>query len=197
MERRYIAHRSSFIDEGCDIGDGTRIWHFCHVMTGARIGRNCNIGQNVVIAPGAVIGNGVKIQNNVSVYTGVRLEDDVFCGPSVVFTNVINPRSAIPRRGEYRETIVRRGATLGANATILCGHTIGEYAFVGAGAVVTRDVPDYAVVIGNPGRLAGWMCRCGAKVADGTVPPGRASCSACGALYASVEGRLRAEEATA
>ena len=160
----YFVHESSFVDEGCEIGEGTKIWHFCHVMTGARIGERCSIGQNVVVSPGVVIGGNVKIQNNVSVYTGVTLEDDVFCGPSMVFTNVINPRSHVSRKDEYRPTLVRRGATLGANSTIVCGHTIGQYAFIGAGAVVIRDVPDYALVVGNPGRISGWMCRCGVKL---------------------------------
>jgi UDP-2-acetamido-3-amino-2,3-dideoxy-glucuronate N-acetyltransferase len=179
----YFAHDSCYIDEGCQIGDDTRLWHFTHVMTGARIGRRCNIGQNVVISPGVVIGDNVKVQNNVSVYTGVILEDDVFCGPSMVFTNVINPRSHVSRKDEYRQTLVRRGASLGANSTILCGHTIGQYALVGAGAVVTRDVPDYALVVGSPARLAGWVCACGVKLATGSRPPARVACSACGAEY--------------
>ena len=149
----FFAHESSYVDEGCEIGEGTKIWHFTHVMPGARIGRGCNIGQNVVISPQVVIGDNVKIQNNVSVYTGVVLEDDVFCGPSMVFTNVVNPRSHVSRKDEYRRTVVRRGATLGANSTIVCGHSIGRYAFVGAGAIVTRDVPDYALVLGNPAQI--------------------------------------------
>jgi UDP-2-acetamido-3-amino-2,3-dideoxy-glucuronate N-acetyltransferase len=189
----YFVHGSSFVDEGCEIGEGTKIWHFCHVMTGARIGRDCSIGQNVVVSPGVIIGNNVRIQNNVSVYTGVTLEDDVFCGPSMVFTNVVNPRSHVPRKDEYRATLVRRGATLGANSTILCGHTVGEYAFVGAGTVVIRDVPDYALVVGNPGRIMGWMCRCGVKLAAGVGVPEQAVCSACGAVYRrSVRGHLQA-----
>ena len=143
----YFAHESCYIDEGCTIGAGTKIWHFSHVMTGACIGRGCNIGQNVVVSPDVIVGDNVKIQNNVSLYTGVILEDDVFCGPSIVFTNVINPRSHVPRKSEYQRTLVKRGASLGANSTILCGHTIGCYAFVGAGSVVTRDVPDYALVV--------------------------------------------------
>jgi len=179
----YFAHQSCYVDDGCAIGDDTRLWHFTHVMTGARIGRGCNIGQNVVISPDVVIGDNVKIQNNVSVYTGVVLEDDVFCGPSMVFTNVINPRSHVSRKDEYRRTLVRRGASLGANSTILCGHTIGRYAFVAAGAVVTRDVPDYALVVGNPARLTGWMCACGVKVAAGSRPPARVTCAACGTEY--------------
>src|SRR5262245_34031767 len=165
--RGYAAHESAYIDDGCVIGDGTKIWHFSHIMRGARVGARCNIGQNVVVSSGVVIGDNVKIQNNVSVYTGVTLEDDVFCGPSMVFTNVINPRSHVPRRDEYRQTIVKRGASLGANSTVVCGHTIGRYAFVGAGTVVTKDVPDFALVIGNPGRVVGWMCQCGLKLASG------------------------------
>lgn len=179
----YFVHESSYVDEGCEIGAGTRIWHFSHVMTGARIGRGCNIGQNVVISPRVVIGDNVKIQNNVSVYTGVILEDDVFCGPSMVFTNVVNPRSHVSRKDEYRQTLVRRGASLGANSTVVCGHMIGRYAFVAAGAVVTRDVPDYALAVGNPARLTGWMCACGAKLAAGSRPPERIACGTCGADY--------------
>jgi UDP-2-acetamido-3-amino-2,3-dideoxy-glucuronate N-acetyltransferase len=179
----YVVHESSYVDEGCEIGAGTKIWHFSHVMTGARIGRACNIGQNVVISPQVVIGDNVKIQNNVSVYTGVILEDDVFCGPSMVFTNVVNPRSHVSRKDEYRQTLVRRGASLGANSTIVCGHTIGRYAFVAAGAVVTRDVPDYALAVGNPARVTGWMCACGIKLAAGSRPPERAVCGACGSEY--------------
>jgi UDP-2-acetamido-3-amino-2,3-dideoxy-glucuronate N-acetyltransferase len=181
----YFVHESSYVDEGSRIGDGTKIWHFSHVMAGAVIGRDCNIGQNVVISPGVSIGNNVKIQNNVSVYTGVVLEDEVFCGPSVVFTNVINPRSHVPRKHEFRATTVRRGATLGANCTIVCGHTIGEYAFVGAGAVVTGDVPDHALVVGVPARIAGWVCSCGAKVTDSEQRPDAAICPACGTRFAT------------
>ena len=180
----YSAHESCYVDEGCQIGDGTRIWHFTHVMAGARIGLRCNIGQNVVISPGVVIGDNVKIQNNVSVYTGVILEDDVFCGPSMVFTNVVNPRSHVSRKDEYRQTLVRRGASIGANATIVCGHTIGCFAFIGAGAVVTRDVPDYALVVGNPARVTGWMCDCGVKLASGAKAPAQSVCRVCGATYA-------------
>jgi UDP-2-acetamido-3-amino-2,3-dideoxy-glucuronate N-acetyltransferase len=190
----YTAHPSSYVDEGCQVGDGTKIWHFCHVMAGATIGRGCNIGQNVLISPGVVIGDNVKIQNNVSVYTGVTLEDDVFCGPSMVFTNVVNPRSHVSRKDEYRRTMVKRGASLGANSTIVCGHTIGRFAFIGAGAVVTKDVPDFALIVGNPGRLAGWMCACGVKLASGAqVPPG-VTCKSCGARYhVQGVGRLVAE----
>ncbi len=186
----YFAHESSYIDEGCQIGEGTKIWHFTHVMARARIGARCNIGQNVVISPDVVVGDNVKIQNNVSVYTGVVLEDDVFCGPSIVFTNVANPRSHVSRKHEYQQTLVRRGASLGANATIVCGHTIGRYAFVGAGAVVTKDVPDYALVVGNPGRIAGWMCACGVKLASGAHAPKEATCAACGMRYRTVGDTL-------
>jgi len=160
----YFVHESSYVDEGCVIGKGTRVWHFSHIMPGCTIGMNCNIGQNVVISTGVVLGNNVKIQNNVSVYTGVKCEDDVFLGPSMLFTNVTNPRSAVNRRGEYKETLVGKGATIGANATIVCGHNIGAYAFIGAGAVVTKDVPDFALVIGNPARQSGWMSRFGHKL---------------------------------
>jgi UDP-2-acetamido-3-amino-2,3-dideoxy-glucuronate N-acetyltransferase len=181
----YFAHESAYVDDGCVVGDGTKIWHFTHVMSGCRIGRNCNIGQNVVISPEVVVGDNVKIQNNVSVYTGVVLEDDVFCGPSMVFTNVINPRSHVSRKHEYQRTVVRRGATLGANSTIVCGHTIGEYAFIGAGAVVTRDVPAYALVLGNPARRAGWMCRCGVRLP--AIPDGAAevACQQCGTRFST------------
>ena len=157
-------HPSSFVDDGSDIGKGTRIWHFSHIMPNCKIGANCNIGQNVVISPGVVLGDNVKVQNNVSVYTGVECEDDVFLGPSMVFTNVINPRSAINRKNEYAKTLVKKGATIGANATIICGHTIGRYAFIGAGTVVTRNVPDYGLVVGNPARQTGWMSAFGHKL---------------------------------
>ena len=184
----YFVHPSSFVDEGASIGSGTKIWHFCHVMPRSRIGRDCNIGQNVVVSPGVVIGDNVKIQNNVSVYTGVTLEDDVFCGPSMVFTNVVNPRSHVSRKDEYRPTLVKRGASLGANSVVVCGNTIGRYAFVGAGAVVTRDVPDFALVVGNPARVVGWMCQCGVKLAGGPRPPEAATCAACGSQYVNVDG---------
>jgi len=186
----YFAHESCYIDDGCVIGAGTKIWHFSHVMAGARIGNGCNIGQNVVVSPDVVLGDNVKVQNNVSLYTGVVLEDDVFCGPSMVFTNVINPRSHVSRKHEYQPTIVRRGASLGANSTVVCGHTIGEYAFVGAGAVVTRDVPPFAIVTGNPSRVRGWMCQCGVKLADGAAPPASVTCRACGCAYRTHEGGL-------
>lgn len=164
MNKDYFVHESSYVDEPCEIGKGTKIWHFSHVMQNAKIGENCNIGQNVVISPNVVIGNNVKIQNNVSVYTGVICEDDVFLGPSCVFTNVINPRAFIERKNEYKKTIVKKGASVGANATIVCGHNIGSYAFVGAGAVVTKDVPDYALVIGSPAKVVGYVCKCGNKL---------------------------------
>jgi len=160
----YFVHESSYIDPDVTIGEKTKIWHFCHIMGNSQIGCECNIGQNVVIGPDVIIGNGCKIQNNVSVYKGVTLEDDVFCGPSAVFTNVYNPRSHISRMEEVRQTLVRKGASLGANSTIVCGNTIGAYAFVGAGAVVTHDVPDYALFTGNPARLMGWICSCGEKL---------------------------------
>jgi UDP-2-acetamido-3-amino-2,3-dideoxy-glucuronate N-acetyltransferase len=178
--RDYFVHESSYVDEGVEIGDGTKIWHFCHIMSRARIGQNANIGQNVFVASDVVIGNNVKIQNNVSVYTGVIIEDDVFLGPSMVFTNVINPRSHVVRRDEYQTTLVRQGASIGANATIVCGITIGQYAFIGAGAVVTRDVPDYALVFGSPARVHGWMCQCGVKL---DFVDGVATCRACGQTY--------------
>lgn len=192
MEKNYFVHESSYVDEPCEIGEGTRIWHFSHVMAGSKIGRRCNIGQNVVISPQVVIGDNVKIQNNVSVYTGVELEDDVFCGPSMVFTNVTNPRSHVPRKDEYRKSLVKRGASIGANATVVCGNTIGRYAFIGAGAVVTRDVPDFAIVVGNPGRVVGWMCQCGVKL-DLSIEPqaaGSAACSACGSVYVQQDGSV-------
>ena len=185
MAPNYFAHESAYVDDGAEIGDGTKIWHFSHVMSGSRIGNGCNIGQNVVISPGVTIGNNVKIQNNVSVYTGVVLEDDVFCGPSMVFTNVVNPRSHVSRKHEYQQTIVGRGASLGANSTIVCGHNIGRYAFIGAGAVVTRDMPDYALAVGNPARVVGWVCLCGMKIAAGATPPARARCQSCGGEYAN------------
>ncbi len=163
-ERDFFVHESAYVDEPCQIGKGTKIWHFCHILKGATLGQNCILGQNVMIANDVVVGNNVKIQNNVSVYTGVILEDDVFCGPSMVFTNVINPRSQIVRRSEYMTTRVRRGATLGANSTIVCGATVGRYAFVGAGAVVRGDVPDYALMLGVPARRRGWMSRHGHRL---------------------------------
>jgi UDP-2-acetamido-3-amino-2,3-dideoxy-glucuronate N-acetyltransferase len=176
----YFVHESSYVEEGARIGKGTKIWHFCHVMPGAVIGERCSLGQNVVVMPGTRIGNNVKIQNNVSIYEGVELEDDVFCGPSCVFTNVLNPRSHVSRKSEYRKTLVRRGASIGANATIVCGITMGEYAFVGAGAVVTSDVAAYALMVGVPARRVGWMCQCGERL---HVSEGAATCAACGTGY--------------
>jgi UDP-2-acetamido-3-amino-2,3-dideoxy-glucuronate N-acetyltransferase len=215
-------HESSYVDEGAVVGDGTKVWHFCHVMGGAVIGERCSLGQNVVVMPGTRIGNNVKIQNNVSIYEGVELEDDVFCGPSMVFTNVINPRSHVSRKHEYQRTLVRRGATIGANATIVCGVTLGEYAFIGAGAVVTKDVRPFALVTGVPGRQVGWMCRCGERLGvayrePAAPPPGRESkgsafpkavtsqlpvsataeftlCAVCGTAYTLAEGNLTLAE---
>jgi UDP-2-acetamido-3-amino-2,3-dideoxy-glucuronate N-acetyltransferase len=163
-ERDFYAHETAIIDEGCNIGRGTKIWHFSHIMPNCTLGENCNIGQNVVISPEVVLGNNVKVQNNVSLYTGVVCEDDVFLGPSMVFTNVTNPRSAVNRRGQYAKTIVKRGASIGANATIVCGHDIGEFAFIGAGAVVTKHVPAYALVVGNPAKQIGWMSEFGHRL---------------------------------
>ena len=193
-------HESAYVDEGAIIGAGTKIWHFCHVMPGAVIGERCNLGQNVVVMPGTKLGNNVKVQNNVSIYEGVELEDDVFCGPSMVFTNVMNPRSHISRKNEYRRTLVRRGASIGANATIVCGVTLGEYSFVGAGAVVTHDVLPYAVVTGVPARRKGWACQCGEMLkhqAFGTrqsvsVP---IECPVCGTRYVLENDGLRRESA--
>jgi UDP-2-acetamido-3-amino-2,3-dideoxy-glucuronate N-acetyltransferase len=191
----YFVHESSYVDENVKIGGGTQIWHFSHLQSGAMIGENCRIGQNVNIASNVRIGNNVKIQNNVSVYEGVELEDYVFCGPSMVFTNILNPRSEYPRRGSghYVRTLVRRGATLGANSTIVCGVTIGLSAFVGAGAVVTGDVPDFALVYGNPARIAGWMCACGTRLAFSETAGGmeEASCPACGASYEKRDEEVR------
>jgi len=185
----FTAHPTAVIDEGCTIGEGTRIWHFSHIMPGCTIGANCNIGQNVVISPEVVLGNNVKVQNNVSIYTGVTCEDDVFLGPSMVFTNVINPRSAVNRRGEYLRTRVKKGASIGANATIVCGHDIGRYAFIGAGAVVTREVPDYALVVGNPARRMGWMSEYGHKLNFDTE--GKATCPESKASYELKDGIVR------
>jgi UDP-2-acetamido-3-amino-2,3-dideoxy-glucuronate N-acetyltransferase len=184
----YFVHESSYVDDGAVIGKGTKIWHFSHVMPGAVIGERCNLGQNVVVMPGTRIGNNVKIQNNVSIYEGVILEDDVFCGPSCVFTNVMNPRSHVSRKHEYQQTLVRRGATIGANATIICGATLGEYAFIGAGAVVRGEVPAYALMVGVPARRVGWMCRCGVRL---QLRDGRGTCAACGAEYQESGGALR------
>ena len=181
---RYYAHSSAVIDKGAKIGDGTRIWHFSHIMSDSELGANCNLGQNVVVSPHVKVGNNVKIQNNVSLYTGVQLEDDVFCGPSMVFTNVVNPRSHVVRKHEYRRTLVRRGASIGANATVVCGVTLGKYSFIGAGAVVTHDVPDYALMVGVPAAQIGWMCYCGVRI-EHTTHEGQ--CTQCGRKY-KIEG---------
>ena len=188
MEQKYFVHESSYVDESCEIGEGTKIWHFSHIMKGSKLGKNCNIGQNVVISPGVELGKGVKIQNNVSVYTGVVCEDDVFLGPSCVFTNVINPRAFIERKSEYRKTTVKKGASIGANATIVCGHDIGRYAFVGAGAVVTKNIPDYAMVYGCPAEVKGYVCQCGEQL---DFAQGHAVCPVCGKRYQkSTEGKI-------
>jgi UDP-2-acetamido-3-amino-2,3-dideoxy-glucuronate N-acetyltransferase len=184
----YYAHPTAVVDEGCEIGAGTKIWHFTHIMPNCRIGRNCNFGQNVVISPGVVLGNNVKVQNNVSIYTGVTCDDDVFLGPSCVFTNVTNPRSAVNRRDQYAKTHVGQGASIGANATIVCGHDIGKFAFIGAGAVVTKNVPDYALVIGNPARQAGWMSEYGHKLVFDA--DGQAICQESGQQYQLNDGRV-------
>ncbi|MDD2438069.1 MAG: acyltransferase [Massilibacteroides sp.] len=188
----FQAHETAVIDDGCIIGAGTRIWHFSHIMEGAVIGRDCNIGQNVVVSPGVTLGRNVKVQNNVSIYSGVVCEDDVFLGPSCVFTNILNPRSAISRKERYLKTIVKRGASIGANATIVCGHTIGEYAMIGAGAVVTKDVPAYALVIGNPARQDGWVSEYGHLLKfDGR---GIACCPESGDVYLFKDGMVRKTE---
>lgn len=189
METGYFKHESSYVDEGCQIGKGTKIWHFSHIMPNCRIGEDCNIGQNVVVSPDVVLGNNVKIQNNVSVYTGVICEDDVFLGPSMVFTNVINPRSHVSRKHEYRQTLIGKGASIGANATIVCGHTIGAYALIGAGSVVTKDVKPYALMVGNPAHQIGWVSEYGEKLhfdADN-----KAVCPATGEVYILENDRVR------
>ena len=183
-----MIHATAIVDRGAKIGAGSRIWHWTHVCSGARIGAGCSLGQNVYVGPGVAIGNGCKIQNNVSLYEGVTLEDDVFCGPSMVFTNVLNPRSAVDRRRDFRPTLIRRGATIGANATIVCGHTIGAHAFIAAGAVVTTDVPDHALIVGVPGRIAGWMSRHGEQLDFGDG--GEAACPATGERYRLTHGRV-------
>lgn len=192
--QNYTVHPTSIVDDGCQIGQGTKIWHFSHVLKGSKVGKNCNIGQNVVIGPNTAIGNGCKIQNNVSVYDGVTLEDDVFCGPSMVFTNVMNPRAHIVRKSEYKPTLVKKGTTIGANATIVCGVTLGEYSFIGAGAVVTKDVPPYALMVGAPARRKGWMCACGVKLA---FRKNQAKCEACSATYTLKNGSISKAPATA
>ena len=188
-EKNYFVHESSYVDEPSIIGEGTKIWHFSHVLKGVSVGKKCNIGQNVVIGPNVKVGDNCKIQNNVSVYEGVELEDNVFCGPSMVFTNVFNPRSEVVRKDEYRKTLVKRGASIGANATVVCGSTVGEYAFIGAGAVVTKDVPAYALVMGNPARRSGWMCRCGEKLSKAGAGES-VTCAACGAGYDVAADRI-------
>lgn len=190
MADHFFAHETAVVDEGCSIGEDTKIWHFSHIMTGCSIGKNCNIGQNVVVSPEVVLGSNVKVQNNVSIYTGVICEDDVFLGPSMVFTNVINPRSAVNRRGEYARTRVGRGASIGANATIVCGHDIGEYAFIGAGAVVTKTVPAYALVVGNPARHMGWMSRRGHRLEFNEE--NKAVCPESGEQYILQDGKVTA-----
>lgn len=196
MAEDVFVHPTAVIDEPVTIGPGTRVWHFCHVMAGASIGAGCSFGQNVFVAGTARIGDNVKVQNNVSIYDGVTLENDVFCGPSMVFTNVTRPRSAFPKRGTeaYERTLVKRGATLGANCTVICGHTVGAWAFVGAGAVVAHDVPDHALVVGNPARRIGWVCTCGERLPREGVA---LSCTACGRTYARVESGLVLESAPA
>jgi len=185
-KQAFFAHQTACIDEGAVIGQGTKIWHFSHIMPECVIGENCNFGQNVVVSPGCIIGNNVKIQNNVSVYSGVVLEDDVFCGPSIVFTNVINPRSHVNRKNQYQKTLVKRGASIGANATVVCGNTIGAYSFIGAGAVVVDSVPDYGLVVGNPSKLIGYVCYCGERLGftlDTTTNTQTCSCTACSRQY--------------
>jgi UDP-2-acetamido-3-amino-2,3-dideoxy-glucuronate N-acetyltransferase len=187
----YLKHESAYVDDGAVVGDGTRIWHFCHVSSGARIGRGCVLGQNVYVAATAVLGDGVRVQNNVSIYDGVVLEDGVFVGPSAVFTNVGNPRAEVSRKHAYEKTLVQRGATIGANATIVCGNTVGRYAFIGAGAVVTRDVPAFALCLGVPARPVGWACRCGERLP--ALQNDAARCAHCGASYRLQKGELCAE----
>ncbi len=185
---KYQAHETAVVDAGCEIGEGTRVWHFSHIMAGSVIGKNCNLGQNVFVASGVRLGDNVKVQNNVSIYTGVVCEDDVFLGPSCVFTNVINPRSAVPRKDQYKKTLVERGASIGANATILCGHVIGRFAMIGAGAVVTRDVPPYALVVGNPSRQVGWVSEQGHHLIFDAN--GIAVCPESGQRYALRDGKV-------
>ncbi|QQK07926.1 acyltransferase [Miniphocaeibacter halophilus] len=189
----YFVHESSYVDEGSKIGTGTKIWHFSHIMSGCIIGENCNIGQNVVISPGVILGNKVKVQNNVSVYTGVECEEGVFLGPSCVFTNVINPRSLIEKKDEYKKTVLKKGASIGANATIICGNTIGKFALVGAGAVVTKDIGDYELVVGNPAKKIGYVCECGERLKE----PSNSNdykCNICGRIYKLKDNTLEEEE---
>jgi len=182
----FVRHESAYVDQGAQVGSGTRIWHFSHIMAGAKIGKNCSLGQNVNVGSKAVLCNGVKVQNNVSIYDDVVIEDEVFCGPSMVFTNVVNPRAFIERKQEYKKTIVRRGASIGANATIICGVTLGAYCFVGAGSVVNKDVPDYALVYGSPARQHGWVCTCGVKLNQ------ELTCPECGKKYRQAEKGIEA-----
>lgn len=187
MEKKFFVHESSYVDDNVEIDEGTKVWHFSHVQGGTKIGKNCSLGQNVNIGNNVIIGNNVKIQNNVSVYEGVELEDYVFCGPSMVFTNIMNPRSEFPQRGSefYLNTLIKKSASLGANSTIVCGHTVGKYAFVGAGSTVTKDVPDYALVVGNPAKLLSWVCACGNRLSMSTDTQSNESdtCSKCGREY--------------
>ncbi len=188
VSKKYFVHESSLVDKGARVGQGTKIWHFSHINSGARIGKDCVIGQNVFVGAKSVIGNGVRVQNNVSIYEGVILEDFVFCGPSMVFTNVINPRSFLSRKHEFKKTLVKKGATIGANATIICGNTIGRYAFLGAGTIITKNVPDYGLVVGNPGRLIGYMCECGLRL---KFKGSRATCSVCKSNYSKTKGMVK------
>ena len=188
MKDKFFAHETAVIDENCQIGNGTKIWHFSHIMSNCNIGKNCNIGQNVVVSPEVVLGDNVKVQNNVSIYTGVICEDDVFLGPSMVFTNVVNPRSGVNRKGQYTKTIVKKGASIGANATIVCGHDIGEFAFIGAGAVVTKEIPAYALVVGNPAKQIGWMSEFGQRL--NFDERGNAMCSESGEVYELYENKV-------
>lgn len=192
MENDYFVHESSYVDNQVKIGENTKIWHFCHILFNTEIGSNCSFGQNCVVGPNVKIGNNVKVQNNVSIYQGVELEDDVFCGPSMVFTNVINPRSHISRKHEYKKTLLKKGASVGANATVICGNTLGRYCFIGAGSVVTRDVPDFALVVGNPGRIKGWICSCGVKLTEykNLAEHSQYRCRECGKAYCVKDGTL-------
>lgn len=189
MSNQYFSHETAVIDEGCTIGAGSKIWHFSHIMTNCTLGKKCNIGQNVVISPEVILGNNVKVQNNVSIYTGVVCEDDVFLGPSMVFTNIINPRSAVIRRDQYVKTVVKKGASIGANATIVCGHDIGEFSFIGAGAVVTKEVPAYALVVGNPAKQIGWMSEYGHRLHFDES--GKAKCPESGEIYELKDNKVR------
>ncbi|MEN6348176.1 MAG: acyltransferase [Syntrophomonas sp.] len=189
---KYFAHESAYIDQSCEIGAGTKIWHFSHIMSGCCIGERCNIGQNVVVSPNVILGNGVKVQNNISIYTGVICEDDVFLGPSMVFTNVINPRAFIERKSEFKTTLIKKGASIGANATVICGNTIGSYALIGAGSVVSKNIPDYALIYGNPARLMGWVCKCGEQL---NFCSDKAICDKCQTRYVLINDQeVKCEE---